>query len=300
MQLNRTELNFVACPSYHGATLLALLLNNHSQLVSLGDSVPSQLDDSPCGCGQMVKDCTFWQKIADRSRSGPDGQSLFSPLPVISRNNRRNLYANVGFGHMARVLGPNAWRPVQRRCKTFLDEYQGLIETTCELSQASTFIDGSKNPVKIFALQNMLRPRPVMRVLHLTRDPRAFIHSCRKYSELPLEINTRYWRRYHRFAVDRFAHQPHIEYLCLRLEDLCTAPDEQLEAVQRFFGVEPETLTTPNRYESNCHLVGNRNAILKFDGQLRLDTKYREGLSAEDQQRIMEQTNPLAARFGYT
>ena len=36
----RTRVAFVVCPSFHGATLLALLLNNHSQISALGDMLP--------------------------------------------------------------------------------------------------------------------------------------------------------------------------------------------------------------------------------------------------------------------
>jgi hypothetical protein len=34
------QVAFVVCPSYQGATLLALLLNNHSQISALGDMLP--------------------------------------------------------------------------------------------------------------------------------------------------------------------------------------------------------------------------------------------------------------------
>ncbi len=300
MELPRKELNFVACPSYHGATLLALLLNNHSQLVSLGDSIPPALDDNPCGCGKPLRDCAFWLKMAEALDVEPDTRRFIPSLPVISRKHRKNMLLNAAFGRIAESVGTGAWRPVRRQCEAFLQAYQTLIETTCELSQRPTFIDGSKNPVKIYALENMLRQRPVIRVLHLTRDPRAFMHSCHKYNDFPIKLNARFWRRYHRFTYQHFANKPHIDYLRLRLEDLCKEPDVQLAKVQRFFGVEPEKLTTPNRYESNCHLVGNGDTIRRFDGQLRLDTSYREAFSPDQQAEILGLTNPLAEKFSYT
>jgi hypothetical protein len=296
-----TEYNFVACPSYHGATLMAMLLNNHSQLVSLGDTIPRRLDASPCVCGATLETCPFWQRMqTDMGLQQQDeNETLFAPLPEIMRTTRKNMMANYALARLAGIAGPAAWNLQASSRDAFLDRYSRLHQVTCEITEARKFIDGTKNPVKIYAFENMLRPRPVIRVLHITRDPRAFIASCRKYNELPLEVNTRYWRRYHRFALKHFANNPRMEYLQLRLEDLCTDADAHLEKVQQFFGVEPEQLTVPSRFESKRHLVGNRSAINRFDGHLKLDESFREKLSATEQSDILKRTNPLAARFGY-
>jgi hypothetical protein len=42
---------FVLAPSYHGATLLAKLVNAHPGVTALGDTMPSNRVDHFCGCG---------------------------------------------------------------------------------------------------------------------------------------------------------------------------------------------------------------------------------------------------------
>lgn len=54
---------FVLAPSFHGATLLAKLLNAHPEVTTLGDTYPSNAFDQTCGCGEPVSRCPFWQAI---------------------------------------------------------------------------------------------------------------------------------------------------------------------------------------------------------------------------------------------
>src|SRR5680860_1773785 len=54
---------FVLSPSYHGATLLAKLINAHPEVTALGDTMPSNRFDQVCGCGTRVSACHFWQAI---------------------------------------------------------------------------------------------------------------------------------------------------------------------------------------------------------------------------------------------
>ncbi|MEX0383602.1 hypothetical protein [Spiribacter pallidus] len=54
---------FVLSPSYHGATLLAKLINAHPDLTALGDTYPSNAFDQVCGCVRRVSQSSFWQAV---------------------------------------------------------------------------------------------------------------------------------------------------------------------------------------------------------------------------------------------
>lgn len=62
----RSDLNFVLYPSFHGVALLALLLNNHSKISCLGDTIPTRKFDQVCSCGKKVSVCEFWLSIRSR------------------------------------------------------------------------------------------------------------------------------------------------------------------------------------------------------------------------------------------
>lgn len=45
---------FIVAQNFHGTTLLSKLLNDHPEVVSLGDTYPSNRIDHICGCGENV------------------------------------------------------------------------------------------------------------------------------------------------------------------------------------------------------------------------------------------------------
>lgn len=291
------EYNFVTCPSFHGATLIALLLNNHSQLMTLGDLIPEQMEDRMCACGEGMDACKFWTGLTGGTEM--EQPFTFPSLPPLMKAARPNMYANYAVSQLARIFGAKAWKLCPGARDEFLTSYHQLHARSCELTGARKFIDGSKNPVKARALNSMLTERKTIRILHITRDPRAFIASCRKYNDISLEINMRYYRRYHRFILKQYKAGSDYSYLHIRLEDLCREPDLSLEKIQTFLGVEPEPLTVPVRHPEKHHLVGNTRAIARFDGQLKLDTRYLDTLTEDEQQTIIKLAGSPANTFDY-
>ena len=57
---------YVASSSFSGSTLLALLLNAHRRVVSIGEMGPAAMYSNrayPCSCGALVTDCDFFRDI---------------------------------------------------------------------------------------------------------------------------------------------------------------------------------------------------------------------------------------------
>lgn len=78
---------FVLSPSYHGATLLAKLLNAHPELTALGDTYPSNAFDQVCGCGEYVSACPFWQGIkkdTDAARHGERTRNMLAEMDPMT------------------------------------------------------------------------------------------------------------------------------------------------------------------------------------------------------------------------
>src|SRR5687767_3354981 len=69
------------CPSYHGATLLSLVLGNHSRILAMGDTIPKDMRGR-CGCGLRRRECPFWIRLY--AESGPDrGGAIIPAIPRI-------------------------------------------------------------------------------------------------------------------------------------------------------------------------------------------------------------------------
>jgi hypothetical protein len=90
----------VLCPSFHGATLVSLILGNRSRVLSLGDTVATKPSDH-CGCGALVAECEFWQRVY----RGPGGKAAATPRPRLFSSTRLNQAATIAGSMAAFRLG---------------------------------------------------------------------------------------------------------------------------------------------------------------------------------------------------
>jgi hypothetical protein len=140
---------------------------------------------------------------------------------------------------------------------------------------------------------------PVNGVIHLTRDPRGFLYSARKYlTDWTADEVVKAWivqhRRIRRY-LDVFGAMP---VMTLRYEDVAGNPHEAMSRLFAFMGVTQEDVICPPNDPRKHHLIGNR-MLQTFTGTVASDTAWRTELSAEDQERTWRQAGDLAAMFGY-
>ena len=70
-KLDRTmpEMIYILSPSYSGSTLLTCLLARHPDIATVGElkaSALGSLDSYKCSCGELLRECQFWDRIASR------------------------------------------------------------------------------------------------------------------------------------------------------------------------------------------------------------------------------------------
>jgi hypothetical protein len=293
---------FVVCPSYHGATVLAFLLNKHPLLSCLGDTLPWTDLNQSCSCGARVSDCDFWQEV--RRRAGADrwrGEAQILPLlprvfaaPVLNRPVTRALIgASLLFGSTVRRLAPRA-------AAEFTSAYRDFYAAIRDLHQTRHVIDGSKSVGKVLALTALSDAGRRARVVHLVRDPRGYAWSLRSRGAAPADIGAagREWRRRHRDIQRLLGHSRRFDYLTVRYEDLCLDSDRTLARIFGLFDVDPLPIGELTDNVRKNHLIGNR-MLKNFDGRLRLDQRWRQALMSAEQDAVMRAATPLAAAYGY-
>lgn len=321
----RSEHNALLCPSYHGSTLLSLLLNNHEQVSCLGDTVPGRHKDVLCACARQVSDCEFWQTIRaelalDRF-SGCAGLlpalPYYGASPIVQYLGGRLLRSIEG--RSRRRIGFAADRPwaaalriqglqtaaalfstAGRAGVQYAELYDRFHTTVCRLHGTSTFVDGSKGMVKLLALRR-LNPRiQTARVIHLVRDPRGFTASMIKrhpeWSD-PMAI-ARLWCRLH-LTIEALG-SPRIgcEYQRVRYEDLASHPTPTMNKLLEFLDLPLQALCSAPLAALKHHLIGNR-MLRTFRGEIRLDDSWRSRLSPAAQEAVLSVAGPLAGRYGY-
>lgn len=94
----RPRLVSLLANSYSGATLLTLLLDRHSRIVSNGESMfvsdrdPTRWD---CTCGEDIDRCEFYRATARHMRLPDDAgwdKRLFVRVPAFSGNRMRRTF----------------------------------------------------------------------------------------------------------------------------------------------------------------------------------------------------------------
>lgn len=296
---------------FHGATLLSLLLNNHSRISALGDTNPTREFDQGCPCGKHVSTCSFWQEVAARTRAGRfvklhtmlpllpwpladyrlEGRAVpVSPLPAFNR------LAGRGAAAVLDAVLPLLWRRSGDSVADYVDTWRRFYGAVRDLQGTSIVVDGSKSSRKAALLARELEGEMDVRVIHLVRDPRGFVNSWWRNNarEDPRALAWR-WADVHGRATRLEACVPYKRVL---YNELATQPERVTAELLEFLGVEPEPLVGPPRYPHKHHLIGN-NMLVSFDGQVRLDERWKSELTPVEQRTVLRCAGGLAERYGY-
>ncbi len=310
--IRRVRVGFIVSPPYQGATLLALLLNNHSLISALGEcSFPSRSFGMACACGQLVTDCDFWQSV--RLRLDPTGSfNLSTLLPVLpwplkrwqfewsrirlSPSPRFNRAVGRTAAKTADLTAPAAWHLRPQLVDDFVRTNRSLYELVLDLQGTSVFVDGHKSWRKAALLGRELRHSDDVRIIHLVRDPRGFALSQRRHGRASDLLESAWvWNDLHRRMQSLSAVAP---YHLLRYEDLALNPHSEVQRLFEFLGVDPENVVEGPRFPSKHHIIGNA-MVRDFAGDVRLDTRWRTELKPTEQRAVLAAAGSFAAQLGY-
>jgi hypothetical protein len=264
----------VLCPSFHGATLLSLVLANHRGVLSLGDTVATE-PNHHCGCGVLVSNCAFWTQV------GP-----ISARPQLLASPQLNQAATILGAIAAHKLGAKV------RFGSFAADVEHEFAVCRQFAEFDIFIDGFKSVSRYCALK--AAGFPVRGVIHLLRDPRSFAASSKR-KQVPVTTAAAQWSQAHR-TISLATRAMGERVFDLRYEDLCASPEQQLARLQAWLGLEPESLLHP--FAPGRHWVGNRT-MRAFDGTIALRETWRGVLRASEQAAVMNACRKEARRWGY-
>lgn len=295
---------FVVCPSFHGATLLSCLLNNHPLISAMGDTIPRVEfieNDAQCSCGSNINNCEFWNKVINEINPDKvyrDG-CIIPFYPVIIQNERGNEKLIKVLDILARNFSVNVWHLFRKQCTDFLNNYEKLFKLTCKMQGTKYFVGGQKNITQVAIVKSQLKHSQIIKVIHLIRDPRAAYYSnFKRYEDIDVIEFSRKWLSYHK-KVDKLGEiLGEDSFYQLRYEDLCNSPKEQVDNLLQFLGIEPKNLIVPSSLFRKKHVIGNQ-MIKTFDGTIKLDVKWKDQLSAAVACEILERTNEMSRKMLY-
>lgn len=294
-------LNFLLCPSYHGATLISLLINNHSRTTCLGDTLPTRAHmDFYCSCTSTIENCEFWQHLSNELKTErfTNERHLIPITPRLREDFLKNARLTTKFTWYGRKFGINPWVLTPRKSREFVEVTEELASVACEFHGTDVFVDGAKTVNRVIAYLMIAKPQQ-LRVIHVIRDPRAYIHSSLKNNpeDNPnMDVAISDWNSYHRHVLEIIKPMQGVDCLSVRYEDLCADPDQEMRRIFDFLELENEKTTIPPMEPH--HLIGNR-MLVGFDGSVELDTRWESAMDSETQQEILEKTAIYSQLFDY-
>lgn len=303
-QINKEirNLAYIMSPSYSGSTLLTMLLADHPQIATVGELKATSMGDIStyhCSCGELLIECPFWDKAKQKMLA--EGHDFtFDNFnthfrarqdPLTDRLLRASLRGP--FFEAARETGFMLSPAAQKTRQQIIRQNQTLIETICTLQQAQTFLDDSKEPIRLkYHLTANLWD---IRAIHLIRDGRGVTNSYMRHNKTTMSRAARQWLQTQR-ECDRMAkHLGDSRCLTVYYEALCREPERTLTAIYHFLGLTAKTDSASHRTK---HIMGNQMRLGSLQ-DIRLDEKWKHTLSPDDLQIFAQTAGALNHLHGY-
>ncbi len=301
---SKIPLVYILACDRSGSTLLDILLGSHSELWTVGEAefLPWELkrDLYPCGCGKRLQRCPFWHPIlGDLPADILETLGYFREIHGwwgIFREELTDLLR----GKVSERRHPLAQRYGEANAQFFRRVFD-RVQTTWK-PEIRYLVDASKQPYRLFWLAQ--RDDFDMWVIHLVKDPRAFVYSLlRRSPHRPLSKAVRFAMRWliQNKLSERVlqAHVPKDRRFFLRYEDLASRPGEVLSELGKWLGVQfPQDLPLRFRQIENHGVAGNPTRWK--DTPIVLDEKWKTHLPKARQWLVWGLTSRLARRYGYT
>ena len=294
------KIAYILSPSYSGSTLLSTLLARHPEIASIGELKASALGDVNqyhCGCGKLLSDCSFWQKVIAGVRVMAPEFDL-SDFGTHFNRGPRNFRRSIRVGLRAPLLqsvGDFAIAAIpswKSRMRNILDRNDQLIQVVTELQNGRIFLDGSKDPERLRIFLREWGDR--MKVIYLIRDGRGVSNSYMKHYEVGMQTASREWITTIKACERVYRSVPEANRISLRYEDLCLETETSMDQIYQLLGLKRSS----SNGNEPLHILGNAMR-LKGENSITLDEKWRRELSQQDVALFDEVCGPWNFRLGY-
>jgi hypothetical protein len=262
------------------------LLAAHPDVSTVGELKASSMGDIEtyrCSCGALLKECNFWRQVrAGMQQHGSrfslnDFGTNFSDGP---RAFRRLIRAGVQYPTLAPIASiVLRLRPDYRsRVRRVLEQNRLLINLITEFQGGRIFLDGSKEPERLYHFQKSSIWN--LKVVHLLRDGRGVTNSYMKHYKVDMRAAAREWLRTELACWQAKSKFASSEVLTVRYEDLCANPPEMLGRIMKLVGLDNAFHRTRTS-ASDVHLLGN-DMRLQFSNAIAVDEKWKTELRSTD------------------
>ena len=229
-----------------GSTVLDTILNNHEDVIGVGELVHLFIDGSAqkenCSCGETRDACEIWKSVRERWSELTGLSSITEHERLMTKFTRVQRLA-IPEWHRLRVGNPD---PDFAEClKQTRATYQAIAEATGK----RVIIESSKNPLRAKLL--CLTPGLDVRLVHLVRDARGVAWSRMKpfakskeggvpqdIKPKPIHISAGYWLFMNFLSEQVRKSFPDQPSTCIHYEDFVSTPERTLKKIGEVAGLD--------------------------------------------------------------
>lgn len=300
-----SEYAFMFSNLYSGATLFAILLNNHKEITCNGETFPlrpNDIDIYRCSCGNELRSCEFYKEVAAHmlfNEKHPEMIETFSVLPKFSRVKIVDKWLK-SYNYLPKVrdaalrITPN----YRKKNNCFAKNHQLFYEKCCNREGTKIYVDGTKSMRRAEIITG--KTRSSNKIIYLIRDGRGFCYSYLKHSKIQkekIERAAEAWCEHIRI-VDIFRKRyPEINILIVRYEDLCRNIVRTFQNICEFLELKSHEISIGD-IEKEHHILGNVMRK-KFDGKIVEDLSWKKNLTREEKKKAEIIMGENLTRFGY-
>lgn len=280
-----------------GSTLLGILLNLHSDVVSPGEISNVgrfRRGKRPCSCGNNVHTCSYWSSIMENWEKLNTHES-------VNRTIEKGL-------KIENFKSPRAWfkiifnYPFQTQYfENYLQGKYNFFKAIKEESGKDIVVDISKNPLRAYVLSK--HPDIDLRIIHLVRDGRGVSYSIMKKSnrkQKPFWRAALYWVVINR--ISNFICKKTKNSGLIRYEDLITQPNETLNEISNIIDVNLQTVMEKaelNLAQDESHIMAGNILRKSKSIKLKLDTEWQQKMNPKQLKSFRIMARNTLKKYGY-
>ncbi len=242
-----------------------------------------------CGCGELLWSCPVWRPVIAKTIECMREEELEDTISL----------------HDKLRIGRRWWHQRDRtRYEKYLGRLEVLYRAMAEQTGSRVIVDSSKSSSYALTLNDV--PGFEVYLIDLTRDPRGSAYSnLQKKAYLPTySVWSSSWgfNRAHIAPAINFRHMRN-RMLPVRYEELVSHPQGEIQRIMDFCGEPVENLSFIEGhtidFRDNHTMAGNPDRLVTGRTELKLDERWREGLSPGQRWAVNVLTWPLLKKFRY-
>lgn len=291
---SRLRILYIASIGRSGSTLLDSMLGAHPDVVTAGEIHlwPHELDRGGvlrCGSGEFVGDCPFWTemlcRVDPRAQRGPSLTRL-REAHHHGRTVRFDRIRDLG----SRPLRGRAREPIEDYARNSEEIFAAFAEVAAEHGgrEPRWIVDASKDPWRLLWLARS--GLFDLKVVHLVRDPRAFVHSVTRTPAAGAGPGPE-WKRHkkafrqsiswvvHNRLISRIldVHLEPSRSLVVRYEDLAADPFSEAARICGLLDLGFDSRMV-EEFRSGSPFAMGGNTMRHREGPIRLDRRWEREL----------------------